>query len=153
MITTEAFTIAYQNNYPTTIGFLRSRGVKGHSAEELAQDAWGKGWIRRHSLRNPDAVVPWVNSIALNLFRSNVKREPVSNEAPEPVVQPRVAASIDAKTVLRRCKSGERQMLEAMKRGYSSSEIATQLSCTPSAVRVRLYRLKRRLKRQLGSAV
>src|SRR5262245_6348302 len=68
---------AYANGgFKNTIAFLRRRGLKYSAAEELAQAAWVKGWERLGQLRNANFVRLWVNTIALNRYRSDVRRPP-----------------------------------------------------------------------------
>jgi DNA-directed RNA polymerase specialized sigma24 family protein len=59
-----------------TVRFLESRGSARDSAEEIAQAAWVRGWERIEQLRDVAMVFTWVNTIALNIFRSDCRRPP-----------------------------------------------------------------------------
>jgi DNA-directed RNA polymerase specialized sigma24 family protein len=54
-----------------------------NDAEEVAQAAWAKGWERLSQLRNESFVVIWVNTIALNVYRSGLRRKRLSSAAQE----------------------------------------------------------------------
>ena len=74
-MTTEEYGTAYEHGFALTVRFLISRGLLTDAAEETAQAAWAKGWERLTQLRNEHMLLTWVNSIALNLYRS-VRRKP-----------------------------------------------------------------------------
>ena len=71
---TSTFSDAYVKGFPVTLQFLRSLGIDPDRAEEIAQAAWAKGWEKRRSLREQERLIPWANTIALNLFRSWFRR-------------------------------------------------------------------------------
>ena len=75
-MTRDEYGNAYQEGFPLTVHFLVSRGVVGDDAGEAAQAAWARGWERIKQLRSASMVVAWVNSIALNLHRSDLRRPP-----------------------------------------------------------------------------
>ena len=146
-MTQDNFAAAYNSGYTVTVRFLASRGIQPDHAEEIAQAAWSKGWERREQLRDPKRIVTWVNSIAVNMFR-NECRNPAKDALPIDLPAPRLStvAAIDAKRSLDRCTDTERDMLEQFYfLGFNSQEIARRSGCTPSAVRVRLLRARRRL--------
>jgi RNA polymerase sigma-70 factor (ECF subfamily) len=151
-MTTEAFAEAYREGWTKTVRFLISKGVNHDTALEVAQDAWGKGWMRRAALLKPSAVIPWVNSIALNIFRSRIRRQPVDGDVPEQHVRPMATPeSTDVVRVLESCDQEERELLAATAEGYTSHDLARILGCKPSTIRVRLMRLRRRLEPRLRS--
>lgn len=145
-MTPAEFAAAYSKGWRRTVRFLMSKGVNSDTAEEVAQDAWGKGWTRRASLLKPSAVGPWVNSIALNIFRGRIRRQPVDGDVPEQPVRPMATPeSTDVVTVLKSCNPEERELLAATAEGYTSHDLARIKGCKPSTIRVRLLRLRRRL--------
>ena len=146
------FAAAYTKGLRQTVRFLMSKGVNSDTAEEVAQDAWGKGWVRRASLLKPSAVIPWVNSIALNIFRGRIRRQPVAGDVPEQPVRPMATPeTTDVVTVLESCDPEERELLAATAEGYTSHDLARIKGCKPSTIRVRLLRLRRRLGPRLRS--
>jgi len=104
---------AYQKGYNMTVRFLVSRGVPYDSAQETAQAAWAKGWERIGQLRDQTMVLTWMNSIALNIHRSYIRREPMLQTLPELSTPPKVnLAAIDVKRVLKTCKHNDRMVLQ-----------------------------------------
>ena len=81
-MTTEEYGNAYQRGYNLTVRFLVSRGLTYDSAQETAQAAWVKGWERLGQLRDSKMVLTWMNSIALNIHRSFMRREPFLQALP-----------------------------------------------------------------------
>src|ERR1700690_4541050 len=74
-MTVEAYGKAYQHGFNRTIRLLLSRGARSECAQEAAQAAWAKGWERIDQLRNESVVTAWVNTIALNCYRSVMRNE------------------------------------------------------------------------------
>ena len=64
---------AFESGFGATRRFLVSRGLAVEEAEEIAQDAWVRGWEHRDQLREPRLVGYWVNAIARNLFRAKFR--------------------------------------------------------------------------------
>jgi len=143
-MTREEYGQAYTQGFTLTVRFLVSRGLFSDAAEETAQAAWAKGWERLAQLRNEHMLLTWVNSIALNLFRS-VSRKPVLQQLPELSAPPRVnLAAIDVNRVLSSCKTADRVVLQQRYiDGCGIKEIARQHGWTETAVRVRLVRARR----------
>lgn len=146
LLTEEDFCAAYAQGWTKTVRFLISRGVSPDTATEVAQDAWGKGWMKRDSLLKASAVIPWVNSIALNIFRGRIRRQAVDCDVPEQSVNPNFTPeTTDIARMLESCDEEERDLLEATAAGYTSRDLAQIKGCKASTVRVRLLRLRRRL--------
>jgi len=128
-----------------TVRFLVSRGLTYDSAQETAQAAWVKGWERLGQLRDSKMILTWMNSIALNLHRSFVRREPFLQTLPELPTPPRInLAAIDVRRILGTCKKNERLVLQRhYLEGYKVQEIARAHGWTETAVRIRLLRARR----------
>lgn len=150
-MTREQYASAFDSGYKTTTRFLISRGVNRETAEETAQAAWVKGWEHRDKLLNPEKVLSWVNTIALNLFRGSFRRRDTAElplEIPHPLQISPVA--IDVRRALAKCAPADREMLEKYYlAGYTSAEIGRQNGCSGIAVRVRLLRLRRLIRQAL----
>ena len=145
---TEAeFAAGYQTGFSKTIQFLRARGLTS-DADEFAQAGWVRGWERRAQIRNPSALLVWINSIALNLWRES-RRHPVVGmaELREQASPPRnFIAVLEVARRLKACNAEQRSLLEKFyMRGDSVHDIATKASCTEVAVRIRLHRARQRL--------
>ena len=151
-MTTEDFGRAYQKGFNLTVRFLVSRGLSYDSALDTAQAAWAKGWERREQLRDPSLVLTWTNSIALNIHRTFLRREPQTQTLPELQAPPRMnVAAIDVKRILKECKPNDRVVLEGHYiEGYKVQEIARQHGWSETAVRIRLLRARRSVERRLS---
>lgn len=148
-MTRDEYGRAYQHGYDRTVRLLLSRGVPSEHAREVAQSAWVKGWERLEQLRDEKLVVNWVNSIALNLYRS-VLREPVFQELPELRTKPNVnLAAIDMELILKICRPADRALLDQQIRGLAAEEIARQEGMTETAVRIRWLRARRSARARL----
>jgi RNA polymerase sigma factor (sigma-70 family) len=154
-MTREEYGTAYQKGYKLTVRFLVSRGLSYDSAQETAQAAWTKGWERLGQLRDTNMVLTWMNSIALNIHRSYIRREPLLQILPELATPPKVnLAAIDVRRILKCCKTKDRLVLERHYiEGYKVREIANSQGWTETAVRIRLLRARRSVGKRLGRRV
>ena len=148
----QSFANAYQKGFPQTVRFLSSRGVPGDLVFDTAQGAWTKAWERREQLRNPSFVFTWVNSIALNVYRTALRRQRQTEELAD-VQDPKkemIGEAIDAERVLSICSRNDRIVLESHYiRGFKLEEIAKQNNWSETAARIRLLRARKRIKEQL----
>ena len=144
-MTREEYGAAYKKGYNLTVRFLVSRGLSYDSAQETAQAAWVKGWERLGQLRDQNMVLTWMNSIALNIHRSFIRREPFLQQLPEISTPPKVnLAAIDVRRMLQTCKKNDRLVLQRhYLEGYRVQEIARAHGWTETAVRIRLLRARR----------
>src|SRR5436309_10803035 len=129
-MTNEEYGRAYQKGFSLTVRFLVSRGLSYDAALDTAQAAWAKGWERREQLRDPNLVLTWTNSIALNLHRTYLRRERRTQKLPELLQAPppvSIVAAIDVQRILGDCKPNDRVALEGHYiEGYELQEIARQ---------------------------
>ena len=148
----EEYGQAYQKGFNLTVRFLLSRGLAYDTAHESAQAAWVRGWERIGQLRNPSMVLTWMNSIALNVHRSCLRREPLLQTLPELPAQPNInLAAIDVPRILESCRSSDRIVLQRhYLEGLKVGEIAQQQGWTNTAVRIRLLRARRNARQRLG---
>jgi RNA polymerase sigma factor (sigma-70 family) len=144
-MTREEYGNAYKKGYNLTVRFLVSRGLSYDGAQETAQAAWVKGWERLGQLRDSNMVLTWMNSIALNIHRSFIRREPFLQQLPEISTPPKVnLAAIDVRRMLQTCKKNDRLVLQRhYLEGYRVQEIARAHGWTETAVRIRLLRARR----------
>jgi len=151
-MTKEEYGKAYQRGFNLTVRFLVSRGLSYDAALDTAQAAWAKGWERREQLRDPNLVLTWTNSIALNIHRTFLRREPQMQTLPELQAPPRMnVAAIDVKRILKDCKPNDKVVLEGHYiEGYKVQEIARQHGWSETAVRIRLLRARRSVERRLS---
>ena len=144
-MTAEEYGCAYKKNFVRTVRFLVTRGLSWDSGQEAAQAAWAKGWERLAQLRDSTMVTNWVNTIALNMLRTSLRREPFLQELPEVPIPPTVnLEAIDVQRILRFCKENERVVLERRYLdGHDVREIALAQGCSDTAMRLRLLRARR----------
>ena len=144
-MTREEYGNAYQKGFNLTVRFLVSKGLSYDSARETAQAAWAKGWERRGQLRTPSMIFTWMNSIALNIHRSFLRREPLMQPLPELSTTPKInLAAVDVNRMLDSCKKGDRLVLvRHYLEGYKVQEIASENGWSETAVRIRLLRARR----------
>jgi RNA polymerase sigma factor (sigma-70 family) len=147
-MTREGYGEAYQRGFNLTVRFLVSRGAWRDHASEIAQAAWARGWERLDQLRNEALVLTWVNTIALNLHRGLLRREPLNQvllEVSDSTEGVNLAA-IDVAQVFRLCRPQERDLLEQYMSGATTAEIAERYGVSATAVRIRLLRTRRHLR-------
>ena len=144
-MTRESYGQAYQRGFDLTVRFLLSRGVQRDSAQEVAQTAWVRGWERLNQLRNEGLVVTWVNTIALNVYRSLIRREPLKQALPKLSDKTTAInmAAIDVARVLKFCRPCDRKLLVQSMYGITTEEIARTQGVTETAIRIRLLRARR----------
>jgi RNA polymerase sigma factor (sigma-70 family) len=147
-ITRKEYGLAYQTGQRQTINFLRSMGVREEEAKEKAQAAWVKGWERRFQLKDKQRAISWINTIALNLYRSSIRRDSLHVAIREFPVPPKENISgIDLEKMLDRCRESEQEILRLRyMMGHDVRDLADRYHCTEIAVRVRLSRARRSLK-------
>lgn len=146
-MTVEEFAAGYQTGFIKTVQFLRSRGITA-DAEEFAQAAWVRGWERREQIRQPSSLLVWVNSIALNLYRENLRHPTtaISDVHQHAGPQRNFLAVLEVSRRLKACSAEQRSLIEHFYiRGESVEEIAKQSSCSTVAVRIRLFRARQKL--------
>jgi RNA polymerase sigma factor (sigma-70 family) len=150
-MTDEYFGTAYKKGFKLTVRFLLSRGLSSEAALETAQAAWTKGWERREQLRQPKLVLTWTNSIALNIYRTLLRRERPTEPLPELEASTSLnVAAIDVERMLTQCRPSDRTVLEEHYiGGYKTGEIAEMQGCSETAVRLRLFRARKTLQRHL----
>lgn len=148
LLSEEEFGNAYVSGFCLTSRFLQSQGLLQELAEEIAQDAWCRGWARRSELREHRAVVYWINTIALNLMYRHFQRKKWPEHYFTPQQQPADFESpIIVAEILARCTEQDREVLVRFyMEGYSSEEIAAAMGIHPTTVRVRMMRAKRALR-------
>ena len=143
-MTRDEYGQAYQRGFERTVRLLLSRGAPSDRAREAAQSAWTRGWERLSQLRNDSLVGTWVNTIALNVYRSILRSEPEYLALPELRTKAGVnLAAIDVARILKICRPCDRFLLEQQMRGVTTEEIARKHGVSETAIRIRLLRARR----------
>lgn len=156
MVSKDSFARAYGDGFLGTVKFLGARcgSIRPEQAEEIAQAAWARGWEYRDTLRESSQLLPWVNTIALNIFRSECRvswrRQDLDHD---PKVEAPTFAALQAGEALRACSSKESRLLRARYvLGYSTNELAACEGVGQIAIRGRLSRARRRIRGNLANA-
>lgn len=150
-LTREAYGTAYEAGRERTVRLLLSRGAQPGLAADVAQSAWLRGWEKLSQLRNPQMVLTWVNSIALNQYRRLASRENLHQEIRESD-HGKVCLSlapIDVQRILSISRPVDRQMLEAQIKGLTAKEIARKQGLSETAIRLRFLRARRSARKAL----
>jgi RNA polymerase sigma-70 factor, ECF subfamily len=150
-MTTEEYGRAYKTGYVLTARLLVAHGLSWDGAYETAQAAWVRGWEKRGQLRDSNTVTRWVNTIALNMYRTSLRREPFLQDIPEVPASPeRYLAAIDVQLILQTCKTKDMIVLQTYYlEECKAQEIARAQGLTETAVRLRLLRARRALAKTL----
>lgn len=135
---------AYAAGFERTVRFLISKGARGDGAQEAAQAAWVRGLERLNQLRSDSSVFTWINTIALNFYRSFLGRDSQTQILQDVPGRERIDVSaIDVERVLRRCRPCDRTLLEQHMEGVTMEEIARENGVTETAIRIRMMRARR----------
>jgi RNA polymerase sigma-70 factor (ECF subfamily) len=126
-------------------------------AEEAEQAAWAVAYHRLKDLRDPERLRPWLMSVAANEARQiarSRRRRTVRELAIADPTRPRDvdhAAMIDLADAVGRLDAKDRAIVGLRYiGGFESAEIGRALGMTASAVRVRLHRCLKQLRKDLG---
>jgi RNA polymerase sigma factor (sigma-70 family) len=151
----EEFGAAYREGFCKTVRVLRCRGASVDQAEDLAQAAWLQGWRKLDQLRDQTVVVGWVNTIALNFYRREGPRE----ARYQPLLELELLDgaginldSLDVAKVLRVCRPLDRSLFQLQLRGLTTQEIADKQGVSGIAIRIRLMRARRTVRKNLEEA-
>jgi DNA-directed RNA polymerase specialized sigma24 family protein len=135
---------AYEAGFDRTVRFLISKGARGDGAREAAQAAWVRGWERLDQRRSDSSLSTWINTIALNFYRSFLGRETLTQMLPDLPGRDRIDISaIDVDRLLRRCRPADRTLLQQHMEGVTMEEIARENGVTETAIRIRMMRARR----------
>lgn len=151
-MTSEEYAEAYRRGFNLAVRFWVSRGVSYDDAVESVQAAWAKGWERRDQLRQPASVLPWIISIAGNMRKTLLRQQQkeVLRNDPQAATNTSNAAAIDAQRVLQESKPLHRAVLEAhYMHGLTAQEIAEAEGVSEGAIRLRLLRARRNVKKKV----
>jgi RNA polymerase sigma factor (sigma-70 family) len=149
-MTRDEYGQAYQAGFRLTVHFLISRGILDDAAGEAAQAAWARGWERIEQLRSSQTVVSWVNSIALNLHRSYLRRPAFQALQDVSLSIQTDFTSLDLARILKACNSDERVLLQQQYlEELQISEIAHRQGCSETAARIRILRARRAVRNRL----
>ena len=150
-MTREEYGNIYQTGRERTIRFLLSRGAAPGLAPDIAQSAWLRGWERLSQLRDPQMILTWINSIALNQYRRVIRVERLHQELQRSAHgnTSMDLAAIDVSRIMGVCRPPDRALLEAQMKGVTAKEMAREQGLTETAVRIRFLRARRSARKAL----
>ncbi|GAB3056370.1 RNA polymerase sigma factor [Stenotrophomonas tumulicola] len=129
------------------------------ASEDIAQDAFVRGWQQLHQLRNPSSFLPWLRQITRNLARDWLRSQrgrPLSGEAAELAISmaadpapdaadrlQRIEEEVAAEDIISALPEDSREVLLLYYReGQRSQQVAGLLGLSDAAVRKRLSRAR-----------
>ncbi len=147
-MTKEEFSVAYQNGLKYTHRFLVSRGLSQDMAYDVSQAAWVCGWEQLEQLKNPASIAYWINTIAINIHRSKM-RKLRKEDCLEKLIEPQTTSlsnlsTIEVERTLKLCRPQDQAVLIwYCLEGLGTAEISELTGWTRSAIRIRLLRARR----------
>ena len=151
-------------NTITGIALAITRDVQ--ASEDIAQEAFLKGWRQLATLKNPDSFLPWLREITRNLARDHLRaqrRRPMTGETAEIALTLAAdTAPTPAETLLQtEQEAAAREVIAALpedsrevlllyyREGQRSHQVAALLGITDAAVRKRLSRARQYVREEL----
>ena len=156
--------VALCQNAVTGIALAITRDVQ--ASEDIAQEAFLKGWRQLATLKNPDSFLPWLREITRNLARDHLRaqrRRPMTGETAEIALTLAAdTAPTPAETLLQtEQEAAAREVIAALpedsrevlllyyREGQRSQQVASLLGITDAAVRKRLSRARQYVREEL----
>lgn len=156
--------VALCQNAVTGIALAITRDVQ--ASEDIAQEAFLKGWRQLATLKNPDSFLPWLREITRNLARDHLRaqrRRPMTGETAEIALTLAAdTAPTPAETLLQtEQEAAAREVIAALpedsrevlllyyREGQRSQQVAALLGITDAAVRKRLSRARQYVREEL----
>ncbi|MDV3469250.1 RNA polymerase sigma factor [Stenotrophomonas sp. C3(2023)] len=129
------------------------------ASEDIAQEAFVRGWQQLHQLRSPSSFLPWLRQITRNLARDWLRAQrgrPMSGEAAELAISmaadpapdsldrlARLEEEVAAEDIISSLPADSREVLLLYYReGQRSQQVASLLGLSDAAVRKRLSRAR-----------
>lgn len=151
----EAFDDIYRMFAPMIHGIVLSR-VPREDADDVTQEVFIAAYKNLNSLRDANAVGPWLAKIARNfsagLYRGRRQDEELSDHIQEKG-RPENEANEILGVILRMPVTYKETLVLRLVEGMTGPEIAEQTGMTPESVRVNLHRGMKLLRKELGIEV
>lgn len=159
---------AFSAHYAQILRYVRSVVGDATEAEDLTQETFLRAYRARNSLRDPDAVLPWLYSVAthvcLDRLRQRARLAPSESDLdPETVAPPDPAPSAGKLTeqadmsncveayVSELSDSYRAVLLLHDVRGLTAREIGELLGDSTGNVKIRIHRARKQLQAALES--
>lgn len=156
----EAFAALARRYAPLLRTMLLGKTHHLQDAEDLMMESLALAWRDLPQLREPDRFKGWLFAIGRNRWSSWIRRRPLTPEAFDQVKELAVEGTESSgREETQRVLDALRPLSEAYRlplwlfhiEGYSAAEIAERLGSTPQAIRQRLSRGLRLVRRSLGA--
>ncbi|HEX8733890.1 MAG TPA: sigma-70 family RNA polymerase sigma factor [Pyrinomonadaceae bacterium] len=148
----EAFGELYKLFAPLVHGIVLAR-VPRDEADDIAQNVFLSAYKNLHTLRDYNAVGPWLAMIARNYSNEFYRREKPTEELSEDLTHTD-APRAEAREILSAIRSlpdaYKETLILRLVEGMTGPEIAEQTGLTPESTRVNLHRGMKLLRRKLG---
>lgn len=155
----ERFRGIFQAAYPALCRYAHHRGLGESDAEDLVAETLEVAW-RRLSDVPADDPLPWLYSVARNLWRNRVRSERrranlvtrLGEVLERPAdTDPREISADALRSALSDLPEDDQELLRLVAwDDLTPTQAATVLGCTPAAARTRLHRARNRLAMRLG---
>jgi RNA polymerase sigma-70 factor (ECF subfamily) len=139
---------AFQRDWPAVFRFAVAWTNDLPSAEDLAQEAFGRLWAQRDSVEWDRPVIPWLLVVTRRLATDRFRRlkVPFVRPAVRDLNEDGVAAWLDVRAAFGRLSAKERAALVSTTiLGFSPDEAAQALGMSPGAVRSAVSRAREKL--------
>ncbi|MEO5858593.1 MAG: sigma-70 family RNA polymerase sigma factor [Pyrinomonadaceae bacterium] len=151
----EAFDEMYRMFAPMIHGIVLSR-VPREDADDVTQEVFIAAYKNLNSLRDANAVGPWLTKIARNfsagLFRGRRREDELTDDIREKR-RPENEANEILGVIMRMPLTYKETLVLRLIEGMTGPEIAEQTGMTPDSVRVNLHRGMKLLRKELGVEV
>jgi RNA polymerase sigma-70 factor (ECF subfamily) len=140
--------------------FCRRLAGNRDDGDDLCQEALARAWERFVALRDQKSFKAWLYRIAVNCFKNTRRRAALwrlvgggNGSAPEPAL-PDPRGAIEARRLLERAFATippeDRALVILFElEGWTMTELAAMTGRTPSGMKVRLFRIRRRMREAL----
>lgn len=160
----DAFGELIERYWRTAFAIALSRTGEVQAAEDVAQDAFLRAWRQLPSLRAPARFAPWLSKIVAQRATDHLRRSARAANAVQPVgdveahalaASPNPGLSAEEVRLVREAVGRLPQIFKDVillrfMAGLSSKEIALRTGARAGAVRVRLHRAYKRLRKDLA---
>lgn len=151
----EAFDEIYKMFAPMVHGIVLSR-VPREDADDVTQEVFIAAYRHLNSLRDSNAIGPWLAKIARNLSAGLYRGRRQDTELTENIRELRDSESQANEVlavILRMPVAYKETLVLRLVEGMTGPEIAEQTGMTPDSVRVNLHRGMKMLRKELGVEV
>ncbi|WP_436760950.1 RNA polymerase sigma factor [Streptosporangium sp. V21-05] len=154
----QRFTSVYDECRQRVWAYVVSRAGR-QVADEVVSETFAIAWRRLEEM--PEPALPWLLGVARNVLRDNIRAE-VRRDAlnaelrawTEDDVAEQVTERLSVLRALTSLSEDDRELLILTAwQGLSPRDAARVVGCSPTAFRVRLHRARKRLKREMDTAV